>query len=95
MERQELRRGEHQVDRAIRQTLENLLALFGRRFAREHFGIHAERLERLADMVRLIGDERAQRIHEQAGLALRKGAHGCVHLEHKRLATTRGHDGHS
>ena len=43
-------------------------------------------------MESLVGNERAQRVDEQAGLAAGKRAQGGVHLEGERLAAARHHD---
>ena len=90
--RKELRRGERDVEGAVGQTREPLAALLGRALSREDDHADAEAVERFAQVERLVGDERAQRIDEQAGLVARERAHGGVHLERERLAAPRRHD---
>ena len=91
--RKELGRGQHDVVGAVGQAREALAALVGRALARQRDHADAERVQRFAQVERLVGDQRAQRVHEQAGRALAQGALGSMHLEQERLAASRGHDG--
>ena len=90
--RKELGRGQHDVVGAVGQAREALAALVGRALARQRDHADAERVQRLAQVERLISDQRAQRVHEQAGLVVRQRARGGVHLEGQRFAAPRGHD---
>ena len=93
MEGEELGRREHDVARTFAQGLERLTALLGRVLPGEHRARNAERFERLVDMERLIGDQRTQRVHEQARPASQQRLAGGMDLEGKRFAAARRHDG--
>ncbi len=90
---QEFRRGEHDVRRALIQAREHVAAFLRRAFAREHLGGDAERLQGFPDVEGLVGNQRAQRIHEQAGLVRPQRPARRMHLKRQRLAAPRRHDG--
>ena len=89
----ELRRCEHDVDRAIPQARKNLAALVRRAFSRERARVDPEGRERFVDVKRLVSDERAQRVDEQARRMVRERLACRMHLEGERLAAPRRHDG--
>ena len=92
MPREELRRGERDVERAVGQTSKALATLLGRALARENDHADTEAVERLAQMKGLVCDKCAQRIDEQAGFMACKRTHSGVHLERERLVAPRRHD---
>ncbi len=88
----ELRRGQHDVDAAVLKPREGFPTLVGSAFAGERRHGDAEARQGFTQMERLIRDERAQRVDEQARLVVRQGAQGGVHLEGERFATAGDHD---
>ncbi len=90
--RQKLRGGQGNVHAAVLQPSERAAAFVNGAFARERDHGDAEARKGFPQVKRLVGDERAQRVDEQAGLAAGQGAQGCMHLEGERLAAARHHD---
>ena len=88
---QVLGRGENDVHLAGRQTRVDAGALVCGRLAREHSHAHAEGRKLVGEVVRLVGDERAKRIHEDAGTVPRERGSCGVHVEDERLPTARCH----
>src|SRR5699024_200122 len=69
-----------------------LTALVRRAFAGERYHSDAESVQRLAYVKGLIGNERTQRIDEQACLVTSEGTQGRMHLKRQRLTPPCSHN---
>ena len=88
---EELGRGQHHVERAVRERRERRVAPAGRGLAGEGRDRAAERRERVLEMERLIGHERPQRVDEDGGPPGSDRLASRVHVEDERLAAPGGH----
>ena len=92
MEGEVFGRGKHHVDGARRQACVHFRTLIGRAFTRKARGRQPEAFEQARRMARLVGDKRAQWVHEHARPAIEQRFACSVNLEYERLAAPRAHD---
>ena len=91
--RQKLRRGQNDINIARGQPCKRNGTLLRRALTRKRDRRHTERQKRVVQMPRLVGNQRAQRIHENRCFPLLKRQFRRSHLERERFSAPRCHNG--
>ena len=90
---QELRRREHDAGAARSQAGKHVIARRLHGLAGQHANANAERSHRRREVIGLVGNERAQRIDKDARTPAKDRLARSMHVEDKRLAAPRSHNG--
>ena len=93
MNGQELGRREHDAGAARSQAGKHVIARRLHGLAGQHAYANAERGHRRREVIGLVGNERAQRIDKDARTPAKNRLARGMHMEDKRLAAPRSHDG--
>ena len=93
MDRQELRRRENNAGAARSQAGKHVIARRLHGLAGQHANANAERGHRRGKVIGLVGNERAQRIDKDTRTPAKNRLARGMHMEDKRLAAPRSHNG--
>ena len=93
MNRQELRRREHDAGAARSQAGKHVIARCLHGLAGQHAHANAERSHRRREVIGLVGNERTQRIDKDARTPTKDRLARSVHMEDERLSAPRSHNG--
>ena len=91
--RQELRRREHDAGAARSQAGKHVIARRLHGLAGQHAYANAERSHRRREVIGLVGNERTQRIDKDTRTPAKDRLARGVHMEDKRLSAPRSHNG--